>query len=96
MTTNKHFNFSPSDMRPSRRTCGREYSFLMKLAGNFIKQEAMLIVLLAILLILMEIFGLGNFAASIWNLVLPLLLKVMITTVILIGGVAFIESLNPD
>jgi hypothetical protein len=82
--------------RTGRRTSGREYSFALRLAGSFIKQEAAMTVVLMILLILMEIFGLGDFASSIWNFVLPLLLKVMITTVILIGGVAFIESLNPD
>jgi hypothetical protein len=94
MTTNKNFNFN--DQRLGRRTSGREYSFALKLVGHLIKQEATLAVVLAILLALMELCSLGDLATSIWNLLLPLLLKVMIASGILLAGIAFIESLNTD
>jgi hypothetical protein len=80
---------------PRRRPI-KQYSPAMKTVGKAIQQEATVIVVMIIALILIDIFGLRDFAAFIWELVFPLVLKVVITTAIITSGIIFIESLNND
>jgi hypothetical protein len=92
MTTNRDFD---ANYYPRRRDIKR-YSPPMRILGRLIQQEATVIVVLIIALILMEIFGLRNLAVFIWELVFPVVLKVVITTAIIASGIIFVESLNTD
>jgi hypothetical protein len=92
MTTNRNFDFNNY---PRRRPV-KKYSLPMRIIGKLIQQEAAVIVVLMIALILMDIFGLRDLAAFIWDLVLLPVMKVVITTAIIASGIIFIESLNTD
>jgi hypothetical protein len=79
-----------------RRTSGREYGFALKLVGNLIRQEASAVAVLLTVLALMTLCGLGEVASSLWNLALPIVLKVMIASGVLLAVTGFIESVNTD